>query len=220
MLDMERPQAATPSGPPWRRLGVGGRMKPPARPDDDGSGGSYDLRNSWQVLAGSLLIPLGVVFILLAWYGAAHARVVQQQIPYLVSGAFAGLGCMVLGGLLYWGHWLYRIYDQNQLQHEEHQRLMHELIRALSGPTAGTGNGAPRAAGPLLGGMEEEVRPEPETEGGPPGPAASGAFLATPNGTMFHVASCPVIAHHPGDLRVLGPAGIAGLSPCKICHPV
>ncbi len=92
-----------------------------------------DVRNSWQVVAGSMLIPLGVVFILLAWYGAAHARVEQQQIPYMVSGSFAGLGCMVVGGLLYWGHWLYRIYDQAELHHEEQQQLMVELLKADRG---------------------------------------------------------------------------------------
>jgi hypothetical protein len=50
---------------------------------------------------GSVLIPLGVIFIMLGWYGAARARVVQQQIPYLLSGSFVGLGCMVVGGLFF-----------------------------------------------------------------------------------------------------------------------
>ena len=71
----------------------GGLTEKPARE------GRLDLRNGWQVVAGSILIPLGVVLIMIGWYGAAHARVVQQQIPYLVSGSFVGLGCMVVGGL-------------------------------------------------------------------------------------------------------------------------
>lgn len=94
--------------------------------------GPLDLRNTWQIALGSLLIPLGVIFILLAWYGAAHARVVQQQIPYLISGAFIGLGCMVVGGLLYWAHWLYRIYDQAELLHTEQLQAIRELLVALS----------------------------------------------------------------------------------------
>ncbi len=91
----------------------------------------YDVRNSWQVIAGAILIPLGVVLILLGWYGAAHARVVQQQIPYMVSGSFIGLGCMIVGGLLFFGHWLYRIYDQADLQHEEQQRVLETIAAAL-----------------------------------------------------------------------------------------
>ena len=31
-------------------------------------------------------MPLGVVFVLLAWYGAAHTTRVFEQIPYMISG--------------------------------------------------------------------------------------------------------------------------------------
>ena len=125
-----------------RGLGGGGGAKP-VRADGEDSG-SYDLRNAWQVVAGSILIPLGVVFILLGWYGSAHARVVQQQIPYMVSGAFIGLGCMVVGGLLYWGHWLYRLYDQKELHHEEELKVLHDLVNTLT--AQGVGGGAHSAA--------------------------------------------------------------------------
>jgi hypothetical protein len=189
---------------PRRRFlpkGFGGRgPKGPVRPDGEESG-SFDLRNNWQVLAGSILIPLGLVFILLGWYGAAHARVVQQQIPYMVSGSFIGLGCMVVGGLLYWGHWLYRLYDQNDLHHEEQLKALHEIARALGGgpvPASGA-SGSSAETGPAA--------------------AEAGAYFATVYGTVYHRADCPVIAHHPADLRVLGAGGTAGLSACQICLP-
>ena len=134
---------------------------------------------------------VGVVFILIAWYGAAHAKVEQQQIPYMVSGAFAGLGCMVVGGLLYWGHWLYRIYDQAELHHEEQQRMMLELVRAI------------HATGP----------------GATSGAVGVSSYMATSTGTVYHQADCPVIAHHPNDLRVLGASELGGLRPCQICSP-
>ncbi|HEX4163312.1 MAG TPA: hypothetical protein VHZ05_12485 [Acidimicrobiales bacterium] len=198
------------------------------RQDDEGGGGGgghtrmarwaekYDIRNSWQVIAGALLIPLGVVFILLGWYGAAHARVVQQQIPYMVSGSFVGLGCMIVGGLLFWGHWLYRIYDQADLHHEEQQRLLETIAAALlaqrgDGTGAGAGAGAGLAA--ALGSS---------TPGAGAGTAVAEApttFYATSSGTVYHRADCAVIAHHPEDLRVLGPDGTVGLRPCQICSP-
>jgi hypothetical protein len=185
-------------GAPRRRFlpkGFGGRGPTgPVRPDGE-ERGSFDLRNNWQVLAGSILIPLGLVFILLGWYGAAHARVVQQQIPYMVSGSFIGLGCMVVGGLLYWGHWLYRIYDQNDLHHEEQLKALHEIARVLGGGPVPAGVGAAAAAD------------------------EAGSYFATVYGTVYHRAECPVIAHHPGDLRVLGAGGTAGLSACQICLP-
>ena len=111
-------------------VGAGGCRRCGGDGDDRGT---FDLRNSWQVVVGSLLIPLGVVFILLAWYGAAHAKVDQGQIPYLISGGLIGLGCMTVGGFLFWGHWLYRVFDQADLHHQEQKELLEQLIRAVGG---------------------------------------------------------------------------------------
>jgi len=36
---------------------------------------------------GSILMPLGAVLVLLAWYGSAHTTRLFEQIPYLISGA-------------------------------------------------------------------------------------------------------------------------------------
>jgi hypothetical protein len=207
-LDVAAPEAGPGSGDGDRRNDGGG----------GGGGGhtrmarwaeKYDVRNSWQVIAGAILIPLGVVFILLGWYGAAHARVVQQQIPYMVSGSFVGLGCMIVGGLLFWGHWLYRIYDQADLHHEEQQRVLETIAAAL---LAGRGDGAGVAS--ALGGTAAAAaggvvaaEPVPTT------------YYATASGTVYHRADCAVIAHHPDDLRVLGPDGVVGLRPCQICSP-
>jgi hypothetical protein len=166
----------------------------------------YDVRNSWQVIAGAILIPLGVVLILLGWYGAAHARVVQQQIPYMVSGSFIGLGCMIVGGLLFFGHWLYRIYDQADLQHEETQRVLETIAAAL---LAQRGDGTGVTGGPVAA----------TAAAVPAGEPAPTTFYATASGTVYHRADCAVIAHHPDDLRVLGPDGAVGLRPCQICAP-
>jgi hypothetical protein len=196
--------------------------------DGGGSGGGghtrmarfaekYDVRNGWQVIAGAILIPLGVVFILLGWYGAAHARVVQQQIPYMVSGSFVGLGCMIVGGLLFWGHWLYRIYDQADLHHEEQQRVLETIAAALlagrgiDGTGAGTGVGIASALGASVGGAA--------AGGGVAAEPGATTYYATASGTVYHRADCAVIAHHPDDLRVLGPDGVVGLRPCQICSP-
>jgi hypothetical protein len=195
------------------------------RRDDEGGGGGgghtrmarwaekYDIRNSWQVIAGALLIPLGVVFILLGWYGAAHARVVQQQIPYMVSGSFIGLGCMIVGGLLFFGHWLYRIYDQADLHHEEQQRVLETIAAALLAQRAdgaGAGAGLAPAPGPST--------PAAGTSA-PADESAPTTYYATSSGTVYHRADCAVIAHHADDLRVLGPEGIMGMRQCQICSP-
>lgn len=170
----------------------------------------YDVRNSWQVVAGAILIPLGVVFILLGWYGAAHARVVQQQIPYMVSGSFIGLGCMIVGGLLFFGHWLYRIYDQADLHHEETQRVLETIAAALLAQRGADGAGVAAVLGSSpAGGVAPAV----------PVAVAPTTFYATASGSVYHRADCAVIAHHPDDLRVLGTEGVVGLRPCQICSP-
>jgi hypothetical protein len=163
-----------------------------------------DLRNTWQVVAGSVLVPLGVVLILIAWYGSAHTAFVQQQIPYLVSGSFAGLGCMVLGGLLYWAHWLYRIFDQSDQQHEEQMRALRETLAAMGGRIAqGAGAVAPPDTSPAVS----------RTETG----AQTACFLATSTGTMYHLPGCPVLAQHGEGVRVVAPESVPQMQACGIC---
>lgn len=163
-----------------------------------GGGDGFDVRNTWQVAVGAVLMPLGLVIILIAWYGAAHASHVQQQIPYLVSGAFIGLGLMIVGGLLYWAHWLYRVYDQADLHHRDLLRQQDEHMRALIDAVTGTsGNGsAPKAASP------------------------NPTFLATGKGTNFHLADCPVVARNRRNVRAVSARDAEGMQPCRICDPL
>jgi hypothetical protein len=212
-------QAARPRPVPRRDPGGGGtRRHRPRRPGPD-DGGSFDLRNSWQVLVGSILIPLGVIIILIAWYGSAHARVVQQQFPYLVSGSFIGLGCMITGGICYWGHWLYRLYDQAELRHEEQQKVLEEIARHLaSGPGFGGTAAVASGQGVAGGASSGAVRSDVGSDTGPAGTAGVD-YLATASGSVYHRPGCPVIAHHPDDLRRLGAAQLGGLGSCQICTP-
>ena len=166
------------------------------RPQGDSRGG-MDVRNTWQIAAGSVLVPVGVVFILMAWYGAAHTAYVQQQIPYLVSGSFAGLGCIVLGGLLYWAHWLYRIYDQADLHHEEQLQAFERTMRAIV-ERIGSGD-VPASRLPTA--------------------PTSASFVVTETGSVYHAPGCPVIAHHGEGLRILGPGAVVDMEPCRICLP-
>jgi len=60
------------------------------------------------LIAGAVLIPLGVVIILLGWFGAAHDYHLYSQMSYLISGGVLGLGFIVVGGFCYFGYWLTR----------------------------------------------------------------------------------------------------------------
>jgi hypothetical protein len=170
-----------------------------------------DLRNTWQVLAGAILIPLGVAAIVLAWNGAAHARVTQGQIPYLISGGLLGLGAIVVGCFFFWAQWLYRIYDQADAHHEELLRQQAELIQVLLERLASPPEGAAAGSSPTA------LRP-----GSGPGPSngAAPGFVATPNGTNFHLPGCPIIATRTSSLRPVGPEEAARMRPCRVCEPL
>lgn len=193
---VRRRRANAPIGAPKRR-GSGQRLA-----------SRFDLRNTWQVVAGAILIPVGVAAILMAWYGAAHARVDQQQIPYLISGGFLGLGAIVAGALLYWAHWLYRIYDQADVQHQEFMRSQAEIRDAL------LSGGATRAAG------RRSAEPAVDLTGAGVGASNGSSFVATASGTNFHRPDCPIVARHPRGLRAISEKAARRLAPCRICEPL
>jgi hypothetical protein len=169
-----------------------------------------DLRNTWQVVAGSVLIPVGVAAIIMAWYGAAHARVDQQQIPYLISGGLLGLGAIIAGALLYWAHWLYRIYDQADAQHQEFMQIQTEIRDALLSGGAPSRSGARRQAETI----------DVTANDGAAAPSGRGDFVATASGTNFHRPDCPIVARHPRGLKAVSEKAARQLAPCRICEPL
>src|SRR5437868_7917556 len=68
----------------------------------------------WVLIAGAIMVPLGIALILLGWYGAAHKPLIIQQFPYLISGGILGLGLMFTGGLAYFGYWVTRLVQENR----------------------------------------------------------------------------------------------------------
>ena len=52
------------------------------------------------LLPGALAVVFGFVFMFLGWYGAARTPREIEQVPYLISGGFIGLGLVFVGGLL------------------------------------------------------------------------------------------------------------------------
>ena len=69
-------------------------------------------------LAGSLLMPLGLIAIGLGWYGASHTPYSFEQVSYVISGGVLGLAMTTLGGFLFFGSWLARIAHQQRQQTE------------------------------------------------------------------------------------------------------
>ena len=106
--------------------------RPKTRPSE-----SERLMQQGLTLAGSLLMPLGLLAIGLGWYGAAHTPYTFEQIAYLVSGGIGGLALTTLGGFLFFGSWLARIAHQQRQQTEllasEIARLTNAILTLETG---------------------------------------------------------------------------------------
>ncbi|MCU1624352.1 MAG: hypothetical protein JWL79_3197 [Frankiales bacterium] len=95
---------------------------------------------------GSVAIPLGLVFLALGYWGVAHTTLVFDQLPYLASGGLVGLGLIILGGFLYFGHWQVLAAEERRAesrrQAERDQQLLasldrvHEALQALAAPSS------------------------------------------------------------------------------------
>jgi len=151
----------------------------------------------WLAIAGGVLMPLGVILVLIGWYGAAHTTRLFEEIPYLISGGLLGIVLSTIGAALYFGYWLTRIVAGERQMIDVLARMEARLDAAA---TEGNGTGAATAGAAVAG--------------------AAGTFVATRTGSMFHRPDCPVVADRPqSELRTVKlPA--RGRSPCKLCAPL
>lgn len=143
--------------------------------------------------AGAILLPLGIVVIVLGWYGAANTPYEYDQLPYLVSGGVLGLGLTFCGGFLYFGAWLARIAAD---QKEASKRLADTLL-VLADVTSRSAAMAEANAGAVV-----ESGELPVTAG---------------EGTTIHRRDCALIVHR----RDLNPVAghTEGLAACRVCRP-
>jgi hypothetical protein len=173
-----------------------GRTTQLPRASTRGRSGAAPLKdNHYQLLqvvlfwAGAILLPLGLVVIVLGWYGAANTPYQYDQISYLVSGGLLGLGLTFAGGFLYFGAWLARIAAD---QKESAKRIADTLL-ALADVTS-------RSASALDGGLD-----------------VSGLPVTAGDGTTMHRRDCQLIAHRD-DLAPVGEDN-GHLTSCRVCRP-
>jgi hypothetical protein len=78
------------------------------------------------------LMVAGVLAILLGWDGAANATVVEEQVPYLVSGGLLGVALATIGALTFFANWL-TVAIREARAHEAARHRDHlELMAAVS----------------------------------------------------------------------------------------
>src|SRR5262245_60474483 len=94
-----------------------------------------------MLVAGGVLLPLGLVIIFLGWYGAAHTPRLFEQIPYAISGGFLGAALVVAGGFLYFGYWLTQLVHDGRRQSDQLANALGRLeakIEALADAPSAT----------------------------------------------------------------------------------
>ena len=165
-----------------------------------GRGSSADRLERALLIAGSVLLPLGALLVLLGWYGAARTPYLFEQIPYLISGGLLGGGLLAAGGLLYVGSWMSKLADVQREEGEKTRDMLSGLrddLRMLphamiQSDGSSNGNGRSVFAPPL-------------------------GLVATRTGTMYHVEGCSVVAGRSDLREVSGEED--DLKPCKLCQP-
>ena len=155
-------------------------------------GGSLNLGERTLMIVAGVLAPLGLILILIGWYGAAHTPNLFEQIPYAISGGLFGLGLLFLGSFCYFAHWMTELVKESRAQSAA-------VVEAISR-------------------LEDVMRTaRPASDVAMAAVVSNGvALVATDKGTMAHRPECVVVAGKVG-LREVSAAD--GLDSCKLCDP-
>lgn len=148
------------------------------------------------MVIGAVIAPLGLIAVLLGWYGASHTPYLFEQVPYLISGGLLGIGLVFLGGFLYFTHWLTELVREHRAQSAAVVEAVNRLEQVLVSQGLAGANGHTL---PVEGAGAGDV-----------------VLVATGKGSMAHRPDCVVVAGKGGLRRV---TAADGLEPCKLCDP-
>jgi hypothetical protein len=148
-----------------------------------------------MLIAGGILMPLGIVLIILGWAGASRTPLPFEQNDYLISGGILGLALVFAGGFIYFAYWQTIRIRESRVQTKALTDALARVEALLSGGTIETGGGVTVAAA-----------------------VPAQRFVATPNGSIFHRADCAAVSGRTDVKRVN--AETTNLKPCRICQPL
>ena len=158
---------------------------------------TFSFSDRWMLVVGGVLLPLGVVLVLLGWYGASHTVLLFEQVPYLISGGILGLSFVIGGGFVYFAYWMTLLVREGRESREDLQAVLlriEDLLQAKAQPQTHRAASARTAA------------------------VQTADLVATKTGSMIHRADC-VAVEGRDNLRSVT-ASTPGLTPCKLCDPL
>ena len=95
--------------------------------------GRRSLLHHPQLLVGlaGVVMTVGLLAIILGWVGASRSTILEEQMPYLISGGLLGVALSTIGALLLFTHWL-TVGIREARQREDARRSDHaELMEGL-----------------------------------------------------------------------------------------
>src|SRR3546814_15794755 len=82
------------------------------------------------------LMTSGLCAIVLGWFGASHSTLVEEQVPYLISGGLLGVAMATVGAVTLFAHWLTVMLREARAPEDSRQTDNIELMAALAQLTA------------------------------------------------------------------------------------
>src|SRR3546814_19754487 len=80
----------------------------------------------------------GLCAIVLGWFGASHSTLVEEQVPYLISGGLLGVAMATVGAVTLFAHWLTVMIREARAREASRKDDHIELMEALAQLTAAT----------------------------------------------------------------------------------
>ncbi len=90
------------------------------------------------LITGGVLAALGLVAIVIGWYGSAHTAYSFEQMPYLISGGLLGVALVFLGGFVYFAYWVTRLVRESREQSQRAADLLVQISVSLNGHSNGS----------------------------------------------------------------------------------
>lgn len=111
-------------------------------------------RERLMLIVGGVLVAVGLVAVLVGYWGASGTSSPAEQIPYALSGGAFGLGLIVLGCALVtrfslarlFRFWLARLLAEHQMQTDRTVEVLERIeavLAASAGVAAGSSSSAP-----------------------------------------------------------------------------
>lgn len=96
-----------------------------------GSSRAFWRRPQFLLWLSATLMLLGLAAILLGWAGASRSILMEEQVPYLISGGLLGLALAVIGAVTLLAQWVLVLVREERSREAARRRDHEQLIERI-----------------------------------------------------------------------------------------